>query len=230
MIQINQVKKQFDQKIALNIAGLSINEGECVGIVGNNGAGKTTLFRALLDLIRLDEGSIELDGHSVAQSDHWKGILNPFIDESFLIEFLKPIEYLQFIGNTMGLNDKQVQQYLTEMELLVNEDIMQNKKLIRDLSTGSKVRVGLLAAFLGNPKYILLDEPFAHLDPSSQSRLRKVIRTMHASGKTVILSSHNLQNVMEVCSRVILIEAGKVVADHEVTESAIAELNAYFEV
>ena len=229
MIHVQQALKQFDEKVALDIPDLEIKTGECVGIVGNNGAGKTTLFRAMLDLLPLDSGQITLDGRAVAQSDHWKGVLNPFIDESFLIGFLHPLEYLEFIGKTVGVDKTEVSKYLTAQEDLVNEDILSGRKLIRDLSTGSKVRVGLLAALLGDPKYILLDEPFAHLDPTTQARLRRVIKQHHATGRTIILSSHNLQNVMEVCTRVILIEQGKVIADQKVDEMAHSELQAYFE-
>jgi len=156
-------------------------------------------------------------------------VLNAFVDESFLIGFLHPLEYLEFIGSTVGVGKAEVNKYLTAQVDLVNEDILSGRKLIRDLSTGSKVRVGLLAALLGDPKYILLDEPFAHLDPSTQARLRRVIKQQHDAGRTVILSSHNLQNVMEVCTRVVLIEQGKVIADQKVDEMAHSQLQAYFE-
>ena len=228
MIQINQATKKFDEKVALSIDQVDIREGECVGIVGNNGAGKTTLFRSMLDLLPLDVGEIQIDGQPVAQSDHWKGTLNAFIDESFLIEFLRPSEYLEFVGKTLKLSKDEIAQHLHSFSDLVNEDITSGKKLIRDLSAGSKVRVGLLAAFLGQPRYILLDEPFAHLDPSSQAKLRKVLLDLRSAGKTIILSSHNLQNVLEVCSRVLLIESGLIKEDCMVDEAAISQLDAYF--
>lgn len=229
MISFHQVKKSYNEKLALNIEELRIKAGESIGIVGNNGAGKTTLFRSILDLIKLEEGFVSLDGKDVAGSDHWKTILNAFIDESFLIEFLKPKEYLDFVGQTLGLSKQEVKMHLERFQDINNEDIQLNKKLIRDLSTGSKIRVGLLAAFIGDPKIILLDEPFAHLDPSSQSRLRKIIRSLHQEGKTIILSSHNLQNVMEVSDRVILIEDGMVKKDEPVNETTLNELSKYFE-
>ena len=229
MITIHAIKKSYNQKVALNIDHLTIKDGESVGIVGNNGAGKTTLFRSILDLIQLDEGFISIEGKDVKQSDHWKFSLNAFIDESFLISFLKPMEYLEFVGKTLGLEKSQIKLSLERFSDLVNDDISKNKKLIRNLSTGSKIRVGLLAAFLGDPKIILLDEPFAHLDPSSQARLRKVLKNLNEEGKTIVLSSHNLQNVMEVSGRVILIENGEIRSDRQVSEQTLNELSAYFE-
>jgi ABC-2 type transport system ATP-binding protein len=228
MISLHKIKKTYNDKVALDIDFLNIKKGECVGIVGNNGAGKTTMFRAILDLIELDEGFVSIDGSDVAGSDHWKAILNAFIDESFLINFLKPLEYLNFVGKTLDLSREAVKEHLNGFKDISNQDIAGNSKMIRDLSTGSKIRVGLLAAFLGDPKIILLDEPFAHLDPSSQSRLCEILRLLHARGITILLSSHNLQNVLEVSDRIILIENGKVQQDQAVNETTHSQLSAYF--
>ena len=229
ILSIKNVQKSFKKKEALNIERLDIEKGELIGIVGNNGAGKTTLFRAILDLLKLDSGVIWIGDDVVAGSAHWKKQLHAFLDESFLIEFLNPNEYFEFIGKTLGLNKKQVKSQLNQYPELHNDDIVESSKLIRELSTGSKVRVGLLATLLGDPEIILLDEPYAHLDPSSQAKLSKLIKQLNENGTTVILSSHNLHNVAQICSRIVLIEGGKVVKDERVSESVIAEINQYFE-
>ena len=228
ILSVKNVQKSFKKKQALNIERLDIEKGELIGIVGNNGAGKTTLFRAILDLLKLDSGVIWIGDDVVAGSMHWKKMLHAFLDESFLIEFLKPNEYFEFIGKTLGMDKKQVKAQLDLYPELHNEDILESSKLIRELSTGSKVRVGLLATLLGDPEMILLDEPYAHLDPSSQAKLSKLIKQLNEKGTTVILSSHNLHNVAQICSRIVLIEAGEVIKDEAVSDRVITEVNQYF--
>lgn len=228
MIQIQQLTKDFGGKLALNIDDLAFQQGECIGLVGNNGAGKTTFFRLLLDLLPPTSGTVDLLGKSVNHSDHWKDHVHAFIDESFLIDFLKPVEYLEFIAKTIGAGKDAVSQILEKYAYFVNDDIRENSKMIRELSTGSKVRVGVLSTFLGSPKLIVLDEPFAHLDPTSQSRLMKMVREKAAEGVTMMLSSHNLQSVVDVCSRIVLIEAGQVKMDVSTGKDTLEALEAYF--
>lgn len=229
MIKINNLQKSFGSKAALSIDGLEIKNGECVGIVGNNGAGKTTLFKCILDLIKPDQGSVSLDGVVVGESDDWQIHLNAFLDESFLIEFLKPKEYLGFVLK-MKKSSLDVDELLASNSSFSNADIDESEKFIRDLSTGTKIRIGVLSLLAGNPNYLLLDEPFAHLDPSSQVRLGRLLKSQKEQGKTILLSSHNLQNIAETCDRIILIENGRVIEDKEVNELSMAELASYFEV
>lgn len=227
MIRIKNLEKSFNGKQALNIESLEINQGECVGIVGNNGAGKTTLFKSILDLLKPDGGYVSVEGDVVSESDSWQDHLNAFIDESFLIEFLKPKEYLKFVleakKSTFSVSD-----LLTRFSDFSNSDIDESKKFIRNLSTGTKVRIGVLSLLAGNPKYLIMDEPFAHIDPTSQVRLRKLIRSQKAEGRSVIVSSHNLQNIAESCDRVVLIEEGKVKYDVAVSDESMKELDDYF--
>ncbi|WP_420317131.1 ABC transporter ATP-binding protein [Ekhidna sp.] len=228
MIKIQNLRKSFNGVPALNIDNLEINPGECVGIVGNNGAGKTTFFKSVLDLLKPDTGFVSVENVHVNLSANWQNHLNAFIDESFLIEFLKPKEYLSFILK-MKNSSFDVEQLLSEYSEFSNKDIDENKKYIRDLSTGTKVRIGVLSLLAGDPKYIIMDEPFAHLDPTSQAKLRKLVRSQKEKGRCVIVSSHNLQNIAESCDRVILIEAGKVKYDVEVNEESMKMLGTYFE-
>lgn len=228
MIQIQQLTKDFSGKRALDINQLTFQQGECIGIVGNNGAGKTTLFRTILDLLPPTSGSVEIFGMAVKNSDHWKSGAHAFVDEGFLIDFLKPIEYLEFIAKTIGVGKQAVVELLEEYAEFVNDDIRSNSKMIRELSTGSKVRVGVLSTLIGDPKLIILDEPFAHLDPTSQSRLMKMVREKAESGVTMILSSHNLQSVVDVCTRIVLIEAGQVKMDVSTGSDTLEALESYF--
>ena len=228
MIKIHNLTKSFGGVTALNIEDLEIHPGECVGVVGNNGAGKTTFFKSVLDLLKPDSGFVSVEDVHVNASADWQNHLNAFIDESFLIEFLKPKEYLTFILK-MKNSRFDVEGLLTSYSEFSNKDIDENKKYIRDLSTGTKIRIGVLSLLAGDPKYLIMDEPFAHLDPTSQAKLRKLIRSQKEEGRCVIVSSHNLQNIAESCDRVILIEAGKIKYDVEVNEENMKKLGAYFD-
>ncbi|WP_425389765.1 ATP-binding cassette domain-containing protein [Ekhidna sp.] len=228
MIKIQNLKKSFAGVKALDIEALEIHPGECVGVVGNNGAGKTTFFKSVLDLLKPDDGYVSVEDVPVNVSADWQNHLNAFIDESFLIEFLRPKEYLSFILK-MKNSPFDVEQLLSEYAEFSNKDIDENKKYIRDLSTGTKVRIGVLSLLAGDPKYIIMDEPFAHLDPTSQAKLRKLIRAQKEKGRCVIVSSHNLQNIAESCDRVILIEGGQVKYDVEVSDESMMKLGEYFD-
>ncbi|MEQ9402224.1 MAG: ATP-binding cassette domain-containing protein [Cyclobacteriaceae bacterium] len=227
MIRIKNLQKSFGGKSALNLESLEIEQGECVGIVGNNGAGKTTLFKSILDLIKPDGGYVSVEGDLVSESDNWQNCLNAFIDESFLIEFLRPKEYLKFILEAKK-SSFGVKELLSNYAEFSNSDIDESTKYIRDLSTGTKVRIGVLSLLAGDPKYMIMDEPFAHIDPTSQVRLRKLIRKQKEQGRSVIVSSHNLQNIAESCDRVVLIEEGKVKYDVAVNPESMKELDDYF--
>ena len=115
MLEIKNLKKQFGETTACNIPSLVINDGEILGLVGNNGAGKTTLFRLLLDLLRADEGSVSLNGINPAESEDWKQSTGAYIDEGFLIDFLTPDEYFQFLAKISGISavDKRIEPYLS---------------------------------------------------------------------------------------------------------------------
>lgn len=228
MIKINNLKKSFNGIPALDIEALEIRPGECIGVVGNNGAGKTTFFKSILDLLKPDQGYVSVEDVHVSISADWQNHLNAFIDESFLIEFLKPKEYLGFILK-MKNSAFTVDELISKYSEFSNKDIDDNKKYIRDLSTGTKVRIGVLSILAGDPKYLILDEPFAHLDPTSQAKLRKLIRSQKEEGRSVIVSSHNLQNIAESCDRVILIEAGKVKYDVATNNENMKMLGEYFD-
>ncbi|NQZ75436.1 MAG: ATP-binding cassette domain-containing protein [Ekhidna sp.] len=227
MIKIRNLKKSFNGKMAIEISDLTMHPAECIGIVGNNGAGKTTLFKSILDLIKPDEGLIEIDGNDLHDSKDWQSSINAFIDESFLIEFLKPKEYLKFVLE-MKHSAFGVEELMDRYSEFCNQDIEESKKYIRDLSTGTKVRIGVLSLLAGEPKYMILDEPFAHIDPTSQAKLRKLIRSQKEQGRSVIVSSHNLQNIAESCDRVILVESGRIKYDVPVNDETIKNLGEYF--
>lgn len=229
MIRINQLSKTYDTTSVLDIEQLEIPKGQAIGLVGNNGAGKTTLFSLLLDLIQPTTGYIETHGVQVDKSEDWKPFTSAFIDESFLIGYLTPEEYLYFIGELRGQNKADVDQLMASYSDFFNGEAIGQKKYLRDLSKGNQKKVGIIAALIGNPEVIILDEPFANLDPSTQIRLKKIIQELaNDPNVTILISSHDLVHVTQVAQRVVLLEKGKVVKDMEKTAGTFDALENYF--
>lgn len=229
MIKATNLQKAYNQEIVLDLPELEIKQGEVFGLVGNNGAGKTTLFSLVLDLIRATKGNVTINEIPVAKSEEWKEITGAYIDESFTIGYLTPDEYFGFIGELRGLNANDVTSFLAKFEEFFNDEIVGKKKFIRDLSKGNQKKVGVVGAIMGNPALVVLDEPFANLDPSSQFKLRKIIKDISSDqGKTFLISSHDLDNITDVATRIVILEKGKIVKDVPKTERTLAELEAFF--
>lgn len=231
MITIDTVSKKYGKAEVLNIDALEIPTGQSFGLVGNNGAGKTTLFNILLDLIRPTTGAIVTNDISVHKSEAWKNFTGSFIDESFLISYLTPEEYFQFIGDLRGMNKTDVTSFLSQFQEFFNEEVLGKKKYLRDLSKGNQKKAGIVAAMMGNPQVVVLDEPFANLDPTTQIRLKKILKTLTTDKDvTVLVSSHDLSHVTEVCERIVVLDKGVVVKDIVTSKETLQELERYFAV
>jgi len=231
MIQATQLSKKYSGNTVLNIELLEIPKGQNFGLVGNNGAGKTTFFNLLLDLIKPTTGSVINNNIQVNKSEDWKPFTGSFIDESFLIDFLTPEEYFYFIGELRGLNKADVDVFLAQFEEIFNDEILGGKKYLRDLSKGNQKKAGIVAALIGDPEVIILDEPFANLDPTTQIRLKKLLKDLTVnSNATVLISSHDLGHITEVCERIVVLDKGVVVKDIKTSEETLKELEAYFSV
>ena len=229
MITINNLKKQFGDTCACDIPSFTINNGEILGLVGNNGAGKTTLFRLLLDLLKADDGTVLIDSNP-AESEAWKQHVGAYIDQGFLIDFLTPEEYFAFLGKISGMNQAEVDERLGQFERFANGEIFGQKKLIRNLSAGNTMKVGIISALFRQPKTVILDEPFNFLDPTSQLVLKHLLRDYATNtGATILISSHNLQHTIDISTRIALLEHGHIIRDLPNQEgSANAELQEYF--
>ena len=229
MIEIRNITKTYNKETVLNIDSLEINSGQTFGLVGNNGAGKTTLFSTLLDLIKPTTGEVLNNGINVRTSEDWKSFTSAFLDESFLISYLMPEEYFYFVGELRNFSKKQVDEFLSQFEDLFNGEILGGKKYIRDLSKGNQKKVGIVATLIGDPEVVVLDEPFANLDPTTQIRLKKIIKNLSQKvGVTVLVSSHDLQDVTEVSDRIVLLEKGLVIKDIKKTKKTLKDLESYF--
>lgn len=229
MIKTTNLSKKYNSKEVLNISELDIPKGQSFGLVGNNGAGKTTYFSLLLDLIQPTTGQIENNGVIVNKSEDWKPFTSAFIDESFLIGYLTPEEYFYFIGDLRGQNKQDVDNLLAQFQDFFHDEILNQKKYLRDLSKGNQKKVGIVAALIGNPEVIILDEPFANLDPTTQIRLKQIIKDLaEKQGITVLVSSHDLMHVTDVCERIVVLEKGQMVKDIKTSEATLKELEAHF--
>lgn len=229
MIQITNLQKAYAGTTVLDIPELTIKNGEVFGLVGNNGAGKTTLFSLILDLIRATKGKVTINEIAVAKSEDWKSATGAYIDESFTIGYLTPDEYFNFIGELRGMNANDIAGFLSNFNEFFNDEILGKKKFIRDLSKGNQKKVGVVGALMGNPEIVILDEPFANLDPTSQFKLRKIIKEFAANqNKTFLISSHDLDHVTDVCSRIVILQKGEVIRDVQKTNTTLAELEEFF--
>ena len=231
MIQTTNLSKSYNGTTVLKIDNLEIHKGESFGLVGNNGAGKTTFFSLLLDLIQPTTGHIKNNNIQVNQSEDWKPFTASFLDESFLIGYLTPEEYFYFIGDLRGQNKADVDALLKKHEDFFNGDILNSKKYIRDFSKGNMKKIGIIATLIGNPEVIILDEPFANLDPTTQFRLKKIIKDLADDPNlTILVSSHDLLHTVEVSNRIVAMHKGEIVKDIQTSEETLKELEAFFAV
>ena len=187
MITFKNLKKSYAKNVVLDIDLLEIPKGQAFGLVGNNGAGKTTMFSCLLDLIKPTKGIVTNNEINVRESEDWKTFSSAYLDESFLIGYLMPEEYFYFIGELRNVKEKEVNEFLKQFEDLFNGEILGGKKYIRDLSKGNQKKVGIVAALIGSPSVIILDEPFANLDPTTQIRLKKIIKKLSTYNRVTVL-------------------------------------------
>ena len=230
MIILSHLSKQYRGVTALDIPELILESGELVGLVGNNGAGKTTMMRLMLDLIQATTGYVEIDGKRVDQDETWKTFTGSFLDSTFLVDFYTPEEYFGFIAEVYGIPADELNQRLHHFDALMGGEILGTRKLIHDFSNGNRQKIGIIGAMLVQPRVLILDEPFNYLDPSSQIVVARLIREMnHDLGTTVLVSSHNLTSINDICGRILLLEKGRLIMDKpHAPGSTDPELEAYF--
>ena len=214
MITVTNLSKKYSGQTVLGILDLEVPKGQKFGLVGNNGSGKTTLFSLLLDLIEASTGNVTINKIDVHKSEEWKPYTSAFIDESYLISYLTVEEYFYFLGNLRAVSKEEINIWVQEFEPFFNGEILGQKKYLRDLSKGNQKKAGIVGTLIGKPELVILDESFANLDPTTQIRLKKLIRDeAEKHGTTFLISSHDLIHVIEVCDRIVLLEKGLAIKD-----------------
>jgi len=228
LLEFNDIRKSYGEKVALHVPSWTMQSGEVVGLVGSNGAGKTTFLRLLLDLLEPDSGQVLFEGRSVVHDQSWRLTTGSFLDRSFLIEYLTIGEYLEFVGATYGLRKADVARAIEPFTNFLPVSTADSRRLIRDLSTGNAKKVGIAAALFVAERLLVLDEPFANLDPPSQIRLKQHLLRLSGQGLSMLISSHDLGHVTDVCSRITLIGRGEILRDEARSEETLESLVSYF--
>ena len=178
---------------------------------------------------RVEGSGVNINDINVSQSEDWKSFTAAFLDESFLIGYLTPTEYFKFIADLRGVSQADLDVFLQPFSGFFNDEILNNTKYIRDLSKGNQKKVGIAGAFIGNPKVVILDEPFANLDPTTQIRLKNLLKEFAAQkNTTMLISSHDLQHTVEVSNRIVALQKGQVVKDIQTDENTMNELQSLF--
>ncbi|HFQ92781.1 MAG TPA: ABC transporter ATP-binding protein [Anaerolineae bacterium] len=202
VIEINNVSKSFYSVQALDNISLRIPQGEVVGILGPNGAGKTTLFRLIAGLLKPDKGDIRpLSGKWPAMGYKMERLLFP--------NRLKVSQYLSYAARLSGVPSSEIEK--TVFESLTRVGLVdQAHQSINNCSKGMRQRLALAQALIGNPPFLLLDEPSNGLDPGGQVEMLQRIQDLHAEGKTILLSSHQLPEVTQVCTQLVILNRGRI--------------------
>jgi ABC-2 type transport system ATP-binding protein len=210
MIEVADLTKRYNGFTAVRDLSFAVAPGEVVGLVGPNGAGKTTTLRCIVGIIRPTAGTIRVAGHDLlADPLPAKAALAFIPDEPHLFPHLTVLEHLRFIGRIYGVADggARAAALLRELEL---DD--RSGSLPDELSRGMKQKLAIACGLLHEPRALLLDEPLTGLDPGAIRRMKQTILQRSAAGAAVILSSHLLGLVEELCSRILVIQQGAMVA------------------
>ena len=200
MILIEHINKSFGAQQVLKDIRLEIPSGQVLGLLGPNGAGKSTLMKILIGLWKADSGKVQVPERIGYLPEN-----NPLYDEMYVTE------YLQFMAGLTHANE--------DIDALIDRVglVPERHKHIRELSKGYRQRVGLAQALLGNPELLILDEPTTGLDPNQLVEIRSLIRSL-GKDRTVILSTHIMQEVREMCDRVVILDHGEIKADQSIDQ------------
>jgi ABC-2 type transport system ATP-binding protein len=205
-IKVASVRKSFDSLTAVDDISLEVRQGEIFGLLGPNGAGKTTLIRMIMDIIRPDSGTVEIFGRRLTDKDKER---IGYLPEERGLYVRQPVQsLLEYLARLKGLDRptarRQVTAWLERLEMTSVKD-----KKVRELSKGNQQKIQLIAALAADPAILILDEPFSGLDPINTRLVSALIRELVASGKTVMLSTHQMGLVESMCRRVLMVNHGR---------------------
>ncbi len=211
MLNISHLTKTYGDKKAVDDLSLHIAPGEIYGFIGHNGAGKTTTIKSVVGILQFDEGEITIDGTSFKDDPiACKKKIAYIPDNPDLYEFMSGIKYLNFIADIFGVGaeerQERIKKYADMFEL--TEDLAQP---ISAYSHGMKQKLAIIAAWIHNPKLIIMDEPFVGLDPKASFLLKEMMRDVCAAGGAIFFSTHVLEVAEKLCDKVAIIKGGKLI-------------------
>ena len=215
MLQLTSITKSYFQKIAVDDVSLSLNEGEIFGLLGPNGAGKTTLIRIINQIIEPEKGEVRFQGELMKRKHLAE--LGYLPEERGLYKTMTVYDHAMFLGRLRRMSKEEVNKSLNYW--LEKFDIASWKnKRIEELSKGMAQKVQFICAVLHEPKLLILDEPFSGFDPVNVELIQNELIAMKKAGKTILLSSHNMKSVEEICDRVALIHQSKKILEGSVVQ------------
>jgi ABC-2 type transport system ATP-binding protein len=219
-LQISDLQHRFGDLVALDGVTFAVGGGEIVGLVGRNGAGKTTTMRSVMGIVRPDRGAVKWSGHNVGQADRIRFGYMP--EERGLYPQMRLAEQIAYFARLHGCDAATAAGAARTWLDRLGLGERTADKLVA-LSHGNQQRVQLAVALVHDPELLVLDEPFAGLDPEAVDSLSQVLFERAAAGTAVLFSSHQLELVERICRRVVIVESGRVLAD-----GTLAELRARF--
>lgn len=215
IIEVRSVTKRYGKEAAVNDVTFEVKKGEVVGFVGLNGAGKSTTINMLMGFIKPTAGAVQLFGEKITLQNAWKshGNVGFATGDMSLFETMSGRQYHRFVARAYGRSLRG-----TTYKHLCDLFEPQLDKKIGDLSRGNRQKIALIAAFMHAPDLVILDEPSSGLDPLMQQRFISLVREQAERGVTIFMSSHYLNEVIDVCSRILLIKKGELVKDMPTSE------------
>jgi ABC-2 type transport system ATP-binding protein len=218
MIETINLTKKYGELVALNNLNLSIEQGACFGFIGPNGAGKTTTIKVLATLLKPTWGEARIDGKVIGyQNPQIRPIIGYVPDFMGAYDDMVVNEYLEFFAACYDIHGKQRQQVVRDVLDLTDLNYKANAE-VNGLSRGMKQRLSIARVLLHDPKVLLLDEPASGLDPRARIEIRELLKELRRMGKTIIISSHILHELSELCNMVGIIEQGNLLFAGSVTE------------
>lgn len=215
MLEVNQISKSFFRKEALQDVSLKVNTGEIYGVLGPNGAGKTTLIRVINRIVAPDSGHIRFEG--VLMTEKHLEHIGYLPEERGMYKNMTVQDHAMFLGRLRGLSNTDAKQKVDYWfdKFSIND---WRKKRIEELSKGMAQKVQFICAVLHEPKLLILDEPFSGFDPVNAEIIKNELLQMKHNGKTILLSTHNMKSVEEICDKAILINESRKVAEGTISE------------
>lgn len=227
MLELRNISKSFYRKEALNDVSLRVNKGEIFGLLGPNGAGKTTLIRVINRIIEPDHGSVRFNGDLMTEKDLLK--IGYLPEERGLYRNMTVFNHAMLLARLRGLSRKDA---TTKIDYWFDRFSINDwrKKRIEELSKGMAQKVQFVCTVLHEPQLLILDEPFSGFDPVNVELIKQELIEMRAAGKTIILSTHNMNSVEEICDRAALINNAKKIADGSISDLQDAQKSGMYSV